>query len=238
MSNGFQALKSEGRAVPSARPAAFAPHMPCAPAPGGVDAEHRYVPGTPCRTGRSRSVAGTAAAQRGRPADDVAADVVRVVGRHLGRWSAPRADEVAEPRSEAFELSLDRFGGVAGEPEGTWAYVQSGWTSPTDRVGSARYCWPTSTNGARASFRAAPAGSLATISACTAPEVDVPAPRAASAVQGKDPLGRVDLEGPGPVTVAAVGAEWFCPANWSPRMSTAIDGDTSSITRSHGGSWS
>jgi len=31
----------------SALAAAFAPHMPCAPAPGGVAAEHRYIPGTP-----------------------------------------------------------------------------------------------------------------------------------------------------------------------------------------------
>src|SRR6186713_1369171 len=35
----------------SARAAALAPHMPWAPAPGGVDAEHRYVPGMPVKYG-------------------------------------------------------------------------------------------------------------------------------------------------------------------------------------------
>ena len=35
----------------SARAAALAPHIPCAPAPGGVDAEHRYVPGMPVKYG-------------------------------------------------------------------------------------------------------------------------------------------------------------------------------------------
>ena len=35
------------RRVASARAAAFAPHMPCAPGPGGVAAEQMYIPGTP-----------------------------------------------------------------------------------------------------------------------------------------------------------------------------------------------
>src|SRR3954463_14862581 len=85
--------------------------MPCAPAPGGVAAEHRYTPGMPVAYGSS--------AARGRrtscravlaPGDDVAADVVGVVGLHAG--DAPdvaREDALAEAGREALDLALDRL---------------------------------------------------------------------------------------------------------------------------------
>ena len=41
------------RRLDSASAAALAPHIPCAPGPGGVAAEQMYMPGTPRRYGLS-----------------------------------------------------------------------------------------------------------------------------------------------------------------------------------------
>ena len=86
--------------------AALAPHMPWAPAPGGVEAEQRYTPGIPVKYGsRANSGAEEELGRGGSAADDVAADEVGVVGRHLGRRSHRRADDaVAESWREPFDL--------------------------------------------------------------------------------------------------------------------------------------
>ena len=101
----------------SARAAALAPHIPCAPAPGGVEAEQRYVPGMPVEYGST--------ANRGRnsswvseegAADDVTTDVVRVVHRHLRRRAHRHADDpLVEAGGESFDLGDDGLGGIAGE---------------------------------------------------------------------------------------------------------------------------
>ena len=89
--------------------------MPCAPAPGGVDAEHRYVPGTPVKYGSSGEPwPEQQLAQRRRPADDVATDVVRVGHGHLGRRAHRSADDpLAEAGGEPFDLGDDRLRRVA-----------------------------------------------------------------------------------------------------------------------------
>ena len=78
---------------------------------------------------------------------------------------------------------------------------------PTDRLGSARYCWPTSTNGRSGIVPRWTAFSLATISSKLATEVD----RAGLAGRSGRPRdialdGEVDLERSRPVTETAVGA--------------------------------
>ena len=173
--------------------------------------------------------------QRRRTTDDVAADVVRVVGRHLGRRAHRRADDpLPEAGGESFDLRGDRLRSIA---RVAVRHVRVG----PQRVDVAR---PTASGRrgtagrrartvARASFPRCTAFSLATISSAPPPRWTVPASRADAAVQGTSPIdGEVDLERCRGRGGSGGRSERPGSGSRSPRMSAAIDGDTSSISTS------
>ena len=90
--------------------------MPWAPAPGGLAAEQMNVPGMPGAVGvEGHSGSGEQLQARVGAGDDVAADVVRVVGGERRRRPDGGGDDaLAEAGGEPLDLLQDRLGGVTG----------------------------------------------------------------------------------------------------------------------------
>ena len=109
-----------------------------------------YIPGIPRRYGfgvwawSERELADVFGS-----GDDVTADIVRVVRGHLGRSERRRPDDaITEPRGEPLDLRGDRIGRIT--RIAMWDMrvgPQRVYVAVHDRCGSARYCWPTRTNG-------------------------------------------------------------------------------------------
>ena len=188
----------------SARSAACHPHMPCTPAPGGVDAEQRNSAGFGVTYGRGRDGRSEDQLQTAvRAAGDVASDVVRVVHLELRR----RRDVSGEHRGceagrEPFDLPFDRVRRVAGCSRGARAHTPRGCACPPGaREGSKIDGWTARMNG-RSGIRPAATSASAATSSC---EVADHVHRAGTPARGVRPRhgrveGVVDLESTGAMT--------------------------------------
>ena len=177
----------------SRRSAAFAawwPHMPCTPAPGGVDAEQRYAPSPSrygCRVSRGR---GEQLEVVERAARDVAADEVGVRRFEIAsRAHRSSDDDVAKPRREPLDLRVDRLARVERRCCRHVA-VRPERVHPLGRASRVahRRLRDEHERGASRLGRSTHRASLVAISAIEPPRWSVPARRASSAVQGTGSL--------------------------------------------------
>src|SRR6478752_977807 len=120
-------------------------------------------------------------------------------------------------------------------PFGTWAYVHTGCTLPTERCGSARYCCPTNTNGRSGMRPAWISRSVAASSVKLPTTCTVPARRAAGLIHGTPPsTAKSTLKAPGPCLNRRK-APAIRRGRRSPRMRATASGARSNIVTSAGG---